>query len=522
MRVTHKMMYDSFVYNMNTSLSDLLDLNLMTQTQKKVNKPSDDPVGTTRILGHRDTLNAIEQYQENISTAQGWLELSDDTLTQVSNVLTRAREIAEQGSTGTLTAENREELSYEARQLFEQLLGLSNTKYDGNSLYAGQKTGESAFEEVLWMTTNDENVADQDFTISGSSDHTILIQFTSTGQVGTDALDYRYSLDGGDTFTNANLAAGSDTLMVNGVQLQLTNGTQVSATDLNNTNDSSGTWMWIRPTARYMGDDEDGIDVNAMGDETGLTATAQGNFDDNVVVRIDSGTTLDERIEYSYSEDGGITWASGNVVDADGTASNAVLSLPDGVLILSNAGGTVTVGSQYVVQPRTASIYVDISNSEQIKINDIGKEIFGGVYQDPTASNASAVFSGQSELLGNGSGAFKASNAASQNMFEAVGNLIGFLETNNQQGVQEALESLKRAQEQIMNRLASVGGRENRLEIATSTLDSLKLNEDERLSTLEDADVGDLMTELAQKQLIYEAVLQSSSLIMGMTLLDYV
>lgn len=80
MRITQQMLYDSYIYNMNSSLSKLMELNNESSTMKRINKPSDDPTGMVRVLNHRDTLTAIGQYQENIDTAQGWLNASDENL----------------------------------------------------------------------------------------------------------------------------------------------------------------------------------------------------------------------------------------------------------------------------------------------------------------------------------------------------------------------------------------------------------------------------------------------------------
>jgi flagellar hook-associated protein 3 FlgL len=102
-----------------------------------------------------------------------------------------------------------------------------------------------------------------------------------------------------------------------------------------------------------------------------------------------------------------------------------------------------------------------------------------------------------------------------------VGRLVAALENNDQQGCAEALESLKSSQEHFTTQLASVGARENRLDVAETVLSGLKLNETERMSNIEDADLATLLTELANQQLSYETVLKSSSMIMKMSLVNY-
>jgi flagellar hook-associated protein 3 FlgL len=67
-----------------------------------------------------------------------------------------------------------------------------------------------------------------------------------------------------------------------------------------------------------------------------------------------------------------------------------------------------------------------------------------------------------------------------------------------------------------------VGGRENRLTVAEGLVENLKLNEKERMSSIEDADVAELMTQIAQGQIVYESVLRSTSLIMNMNLMKFI
>ncbi|WP_291328743.1 flagellar hook-associated protein FlgL [Desulfovibrio sp. UCD-KL4C] len=521
MRVSQQMLFKTYVSNMNRSLTDLVESNIQAQTQKKVNKPSDDPVGMARILDHRETLATVEQYRNNIDTATGWLTLSDSTLNQASTIVTRARGIAQQAATGSITAENREQISYEARQLFQQLISLANTEYEGKSIYAGHKVDNNAFKETLWMTTNDSNVSSQQFSIEGNTDKSIVVQFLDSGDIGATDLDYRFSKDGGKTFTTKTLASGDNTLDFDGVNMSLEAGTTVKANSATDTNDSTGTWMWVRPTAQYMGDDQDAINVVGMNtDLAGGRTKAEGVFTEDVVVRIDSATTLQSNITYSYSLDGGINWVEGNVKEADGISSNAVLSIPGGILtIYSNAGASGTnilsSNSQFVVRPDLAAINFQIQENEYVRVNDVGKDIFGGVYKAPGQSGAGVVFNNNSMLTGS-------NTSTTQNLLETMGNLVAFLETNNQSGVQECLESLKTSQQHLLTQVADVGGRENRLSVADNVLSSLELNEKDRISHIEDIDVGELMTQISQQQIVYEAVLKSSSMIMNMNLLNYI
>ena len=488
MRVSHSSIYDNLIFNLQQSASRMVELNAQAASQKKVNAPSDDPVGTARILGLRDTLGAIDRYQANIGTAEGWLKLADGTLMQVQNLLTRVKELAVQGSTGTYTAKERESIGFEVRQLFEELVALSNTSFEGSSIFGGHKVDQNAYGQALALTSNDGAVTASDvLSLSGDSESTILVQFLEDGTLGSSDIDYQFSRDGGETWQTRTLAAGSTTLDLDGVALEL--DSTVTVTGVADANDSSGSWLWLRPTAVYQGDDQDDLSVDIY--SSGITsASASGVFTRNVVVRIDD--TSGPEPEYSYSPDGGRTWVSGN------TASGGDYLLPGGVVSIS---GTPAAGDQVVVRPNRAAMEVEIGPGQTLQLNQVGKDIFGGLY------DGSVVFEEQGQ--------------AGKNLFETVGELVGFLETNNQQGIQTSLDRLNLAAENVSNHLARIGARENRLTVSEAVLSGLKLNQTDRMSQVEDVDMTELMTDLAKQQVIFEAVLKSSSMIMRMTLADY-
>ncbi|QGY41609.1 flagellar hook-associated protein 3 [Pseudodesulfovibrio cashew] len=549
MRVTQQMLFSRYIYNLNSSLTSLMDLNLKAQTQKNINKPSDDPTGMSRVLDHRDTLRSLEQYQENISTAKGWLGAADESLMQVSTIITRAKELATQAATGTVDGDNREQISYELRSLFEQLVGLSNSEFEDKTIYSGHKVDGKAFEEIMWLTTNDDTFGSSvDFTVNGSSNTTVLVQFvdeSGTVAVGDNmnlsAAGVRYSVDGGDTWlTDGSISftgtQGTLNLPSSGTSVDFHSDAVVKNNDPNDPSVADGTWMWIRPSARYIGDDEDQPPlVDKLGSGVSqLSATASGSFlSQNVTVRIDnsSAVTMDQEINYSYSLDGGINWVTGNVAQADTSANSATLGVANGGILTLASNGTnqLQPGQQFVIRPRSADIELDITSSERITLNSVGKDIFGGIYMDPDtvlsaggaaltlgSSNAGRVF--HSNGAPKMAISIQGDDEYSKNLFEVMGNLVAFAETNNQTGIQQCLANLSEAESEINNAMATIGGRENRLSISETIVEGLELNENSLVSAIEDADVSELMTELAQQQIVYESVLRSTSMIMQLNL----
>ena len=61
MRVTPKMITDMVTANLSSSVSRLLWLQNQMSTGRRINRPNDDPIGLTRDLSYRTTIETVEQ-----------------------------------------------------------------------------------------------------------------------------------------------------------------------------------------------------------------------------------------------------------------------------------------------------------------------------------------------------------------------------------------------------------------------------------------------------------------------------
>ncbi|MDR0339365.1 MAG: flagellar biosynthesis protein FlgL [Desulfovibrio sp.] len=556
MRVTQGIMYSSFLNNMNRTLGDYMETNIQSSSQKRVNRPSDDPVAAGRILSTRSRLSTIGTYDENIQTAKGWLSIAESVLVSgqgsVGDILGRLQVLANQGATGTITSENRLEISSELRQLFEQLISVANTPFGASHLFSGHKTGGPAYIEGLAVTVLDSqsnnplSLTNANFNanvkVDGKLDRTMILQPMRSGVA--DAVEYRYSVDGGETWVAAgkpttDTKTGMPTIKANGVLVSFpasnkngnfmvtgvppdetgaTPGDKVSGPDNIHSNDN-GTWLYVRPTAIYQGDDHDTQVSNSYRpvgsthtyDKTDPTDTnylaAEGNFLRDVAVRLDLQDTsvTPPILHYSYSIDDGNNWTPATAPYAAG--QSLTLPIPGGYLQLGEAPTTVEVDKhmQFVVHPHRADINFQIGEDSTIAVNLIGKEIFGGLYDYA-----------RDDIL------YPVTVPGKANLFETVGKLIAAAETGSQQGFQEALDELNNnVMPHVETKGAILGGRMNRLEATWGALLIRQYSEEDNLSAIEDADITELMTRLAQQQVAYSSVLKSSSMIMQLSLVNF-
>ncbi len=113
---------------------------------KKVLSPSDDPVGSVRILELNRSIETVKQYQKNAERAQSRLEVEEVALRSSADALQKVRELALQGSSDTYSPEQRKLLAIEIREMQSHILSQANAK-DGNGdyLFSGFKGREKPF-----------------------------------------------------------------------------------------------------------------------------------------------------------------------------------------------------------------------------------------------------------------------------------------------------------------------------------------------------------------------------------------
>ncbi len=558
LRVTQGMMYNSMVHNMNSTLSAYIESNMQSSSQKRVNRPSDDPVSAGRILDTRATISKLSDYDKNTKTAMGWLGLADNILASgdgsVHTVLSLIKSTDIQSSTGTINQENRLEIASAIRQYMEQLVNLANTQYGDQHIFAGQKTDAPPYHIGLGVSVKDPEggLEGVQYHVEGASESTVLI--TPVGEPGTavaaDAASYMFSTDGGKSWQAVSSVTSEyavdpltgpgrhlttlDTGI--GVTVEISNpGTNAApmvtpaykADELNDAvKTGEGTWMYVRPTAIYSGDD-DSTQVTASywnpgADASPLSTSAEGHFIRDVAVRLDSvdNVASPPRLYYSFSTDNGSNWTQSSApVPSTGSMK---LSVPGGYLEIADASnlaphvdkgaGSEDRGSQFIIHPHRADINFQIGDNDSITVNMVGKDIFGGLYNYPESSAGNAP----------GNQVYPhAEPVPGANMFETLGKLVAGLETNDQSMVQDCLEELDEVMSLVRTRVAEIGGRENRLIVTQAALTMRTYTEQDSLSQMEDIDVTELMTRLSQQQIAYNSVLKSSSMIMQMSLVNF-
>lgn len=154
MRVSTNWMHQQSVATMLDRQSDLSRLNTQMSTGKRINQPSDDPVGAARALDLSHLTADVAQYQRNISAANARLGLEDQTLSNAGNVLGRVRVLVLQAVNDTQSDDTRGDIAAELAQLRAQMLGQANSRdSQGEYIFAGNNSGAMPFTDVAGTTS---------------------------------------------------------------------------------------------------------------------------------------------------------------------------------------------------------------------------------------------------------------------------------------------------------------------------------------------------------------------------------
>lgn len=126
--------------NLSSSYERLAKYQDQISSQKKITRPSDDPVVAMKGINYRRNLQEVQQYKRNFSEAYNWIENSDAALDKAGQALQRIRELVVQASNDTYDESQRESISKEIAQLKEHLVEIANTKVGDKYIFNGTDT----------------------------------------------------------------------------------------------------------------------------------------------------------------------------------------------------------------------------------------------------------------------------------------------------------------------------------------------------------------------------------------------
>lgn len=207
MRVTQNTTANLVLNNLQVIRQRTEELEQQSSTGVKVSAPGDDPVTAQQILNMNAQIASGDQYSRNISNGNSWLTIGETAMSEMGNVLARAKELAVQMANGTNQPANaRDAAAKEFQSLKDQLLLLGNTQLNGRYIFGGFKNDTAAFDVTGNFVGTDDDVkveVDRGATVAINYSGGKLLRGTAPG--GTDIIA---SLDNIVTALNTNNPAG--------------------------------------------------------------------------------------------------------------------------------------------------------------------------------------------------------------------------------------------------------------------------------------------------------------------------
>lgn len=240
-RVTDTLKYNMIIQGMAANQRESAKLTEQLATQKIINRPSDNPTGTSDILDYRTIQSSMEHYQNNIGDADVWLSLSNTNLTGLIDIVNQAKSIADSESGSLASYETRSTSASLMGTNIDEVISLLNAQNGDNYLFSGSATNVQPFSTsyssasvsaaFAAVTNTFDGTVTSGGTYGGTENKTYVLKITG-GTVT--AANYAVSSDGGKTWSatgTANLSAPVTITLGDGVSLDFTAGTQIAAND---------------------------------------------------------------------------------------------------------------------------------------------------------------------------------------------------------------------------------------------------------------------------------------------------
>ncbi len=549
MRMTNKIMQNNSLYNINNNKILQDKLSTMMSTQKKITRPSDDPIVAIRALRLRSSVSELTQYYEkNAKNADSWLDVTGKALDTATQVLTDISRRAND-------AANKDRKCEDLKILLDQIKSLKNEFYStGNVDYAGRYVF-TGFRTDTTMSFTEQVERDQKRTNGGYPNYTIHEQNTIAD---FDTVNYTDvgDLDGLNinNFTDPNYANIAEQDIKNGDIHRL----RVSYDDLDPAGPTGGVKVeMIDPatgnpgttftaTNASVGDDpdpyqqmltanENNQDLILFVPETGeilFSDTAYSKVEDATKAPGAGGTNAEIRVTYDKN-----TWADGDIRPEHYFAcEGTTLDESGNVLMDDSVNPPVPVKVNYNKEYLTTAggkkqaIEYDVGYNQKVQVNTTADEVFSHDLDRDVEDLENAIerLSAIDKTFTDMEKKFKTMEESDPNyalvkkQYEAVEKAYSHERENvhNMFG-----RMIAKAQEYLDDTNVAVtdnGTRSQRLDLISNRLMDQRTTFKTLQSENEDVDIAEVVIQLSSTELTYNAALMATGKIMQTSLMNYI
>ena len=489
MRITNAMMINNTLNNINKNKGQMDKLNTQLSTQKKIQRPSEDPITAIRSLRYRSTLSEVEQYLDrNIPDARSWLEITDDALENTESLVEDIVYYCQQGSNGINDTANRATIVETLSQYRNQIYADANADVAGRTIFTGYKTDSTL------TYTEDEPLTS--FSITQNLTAEEIDRFSMV----TNSVDVT-----GINVTNIPVSvAGYNTPNYESVyRLRL------GYSDLETTNFSI---------------DIGGVAVNPADIQTRLSTASNAYTPgaDEICYVYDTGELIFGSNMYNSA-------VTGNTIDVTYTKTGFLKNelKPENYFDCTD----ITDPLNTVVYTKASQdINYTVNFNQTLKVNTEGKEVFTHDMTrdiDDLSESVSNVKDIEDkivklqELLET-----QTSGTAQYNSLVSLIELsnveLDYAKENMQQMFEKTITKFQEHQERVSLKKSDNGARSKRLDLNEERLKSQATSVTKLKTANEDVDLTAVAVEISEAENIYDASLAAAAKVVQKTLLDFI
>jgi flagellar hook-associated protein 3 FlgL len=146
MRITNGMVTRNVLASLNEVSDKLVRAQQKAASGKEITRPSDDPFNASRAMALRQGMSATQQYKRNLEDAAGWNDATEQALSQITDVVQRARDLLVQGGTDSADPTSRDAIAAELTQLIESAKETASATYRGSYLFSGTDVNDRPYD----------------------------------------------------------------------------------------------------------------------------------------------------------------------------------------------------------------------------------------------------------------------------------------------------------------------------------------------------------------------------------------
>ncbi|MEO8633718.1 MAG: flagellar hook-associated protein FlgL [Gemmatimonadales bacterium] len=231
MRITNSLLQSRILRDLQGNLSSLSQAQSQISSGKRFEKVSEDPIAGASVMTSDRGLRGIGQYRRNSASARTRTDAEEAVLDQLTDLLTRAKQLAVQEGSATSTPTTRAGAKSEVDRIIEQVVSLGNTKVGSEYLFAGHLVSGPAFDAAGGYLGDDgqrQSEIGEGYLIT--TNHTGRELLTNSG-IMTGLKSLSTQLGTGTPATIAGTLTALDTAFTNTQTLLATTGARVGQID---------------------------------------------------------------------------------------------------------------------------------------------------------------------------------------------------------------------------------------------------------------------------------------------------